>query len=454
MLLIIPVVSPDRSCSIPNLIDAMERACQKFPPGANHTLLVVASPDAKSYSEVLVNKLQPYFAQSSSETFVANHSLGWPRENNFYFQQSCFLLPKYVKPNQGFLYMELDCVPLTANWLTLIEQEYYADSINAHREGRNVRRFMGSMEDPVLSKRGERVTGETNMSPSGVYSGELFNCPLLNSLSTVDQHFSVRLKWMTTIAKGQQVLNVSPLFQNNKQTVKYREESGEIVCDSLASNAWGVHWNNPISQEAVLLQGCLDGSLIDLISVDRAVSLKVAKAQVQSIPTPAKPKESKMFVQLPAPTPTPFPNLTSMNPVQSLLNRGVPPTQVPRGDGINPLRVGEFKPTVSSYAEHRKLQAEQRNEESPQEAPAAESPEDEMVFYAPPTEAPKDMVPFDEDVSAAPQSAPAPPVNVDPKPFSKKKGPRKLNLSPEERRRRSEAAKARFHAKKAEPVAA
>lgn len=266
MLVVIPLVRPSAQCSVPNLIEAMERAFQKFSPGANHNLLVVAAPDARANAEILFNKLQKYFSNSATEILVMNHSHGWPRENNFYFQQACHLVAKYAKSNQGWLWMDLSCVPVSQNWATVLEQEYYLDIQTAHIEKREPYRFMGAIEETIKSSFGEKTVDGYHMASCGIYPGDFYNCPVLKSIHSVGNHFSAHLKWYPVKS-----LKITPFIQNNRDTGSYKLDGDGIQCESLANNAWDSHWNNPVGPNTVLLCGCLDGSLIDIVPADRAV---------------------------------------------------------------------------------------------------------------------------------------------------------------------------------------
>ena len=410
MLVIVPVVSPDRSCSIPNLMDAMERACEKFSPGANHSLLIVCAPDAKQYGEVLLNKLQKYFSQSSMETFVANHALGWPRENNFYFQQSCYLLPKYVKPTQGFLYMELDCVPLTANWLTLLEQEYYADAQMAHAENRPIRRFLGAKEDTYKPSYGEKLIEGYNMVSSGIYPGDFHQCPVLKSLPSTPNYFPIHIKWYPI--KG---LSISPLIQNNRQTTNYREESSKIICDSLADNPWNAHWNEPIADTTVLLRGCLDGTLIDVVDASRVANVPERKAVV--IPAP------QTYQQIAKATPPP--SMAAQQDIQQTIvtHEKLPPPVV--------KKFGELVATSSRSAQVEFDDAGRSRPAAQEAAPIVEV--QEPVVVTPPK--------VEEVAQAEAPKSPAP--------RRSRRDARKNAWTPERRAKQAEIFKARMEAKRA-----
>lgn len=289
MLAVIPISLKDA-----HLAESFQKALKKFHPGANHSALIVASPAAKELAVNLGRNLQDSFSQLALEIFTADNNQDWPRACNFYFQQAVRLVPKYAKPNQGFLWLELDSVPVTNNWMDILEQEYYSDSQIAHQERRNTYRFMGATEQTIKSFGGElNPTAGHHMASVGVYPADFgITCPVLNGLQNQNVHFSVHLKWYTTIHKNVPQLNVTKFIQNNRDTEKYREENGQIICDTVAGiprNAFGVEWNNPLSRDTVLLHGCKDGSLIEVVSADRKVEWTPKQVSIPTVQPTRKP---------------------------------------------------------------------------------------------------------------------------------------------------------------------
>lgn len=409
MLVVLPISNSDA-----HLTDAVERAFQKFQPGANHNLLVVSSPNAKDQARDLLNKLQKYFVNATNEVFNTNHSLDWPRACNFYFQQTCYLVPKYTKPTQGWLWMEMDSVPLTKNWLDYLEQQYYADNQLAAQQGRQMYRFMGAQEKTIKSFGGELDNGQGfHMASVGIYPADMVaRCPVLNSLPSVNTHFSTHIKWYSTVCKGNPALHVTPLIQNNRETGNYRFEEGRIVCDGIARNAFDVQFNEPLSEGAVLLHGCKDGSLIDLVPEDRAI-----KAIIRQDAKPPQRAERKPYFnpppfQVEIPTPE-----AEVKPVQQTVQMEVQGPTLP--------------PVARKFGDHATLQASKPAVQFDETTGLAIQPPSPPVFSTPPIVAPESP------------SAPQVPESSDVAPKQpKKKAKKRLNLSPEERRRRS------LHAKK------
>lgn len=256
MKLVIPVSKVDRHM-IPDFIKCLE----KFPVGEEHNLLIIGAKENEEYILDFEKKIKHLF--DSSEThIIPDTMLGWPMSCNYYFQQTCAHLKKQEELD-AFLWLELDTVPVKENWLDLIAFEYYADTTRAVKEKRNPMIYLGAKERVYEGRNGEllpeSVAGH-RMAPVGVYSSEICKAPVLNSLSMTNRHWTHVIQWYVV-----KELNDSKLIQNNFRTQNYRSENGEIICDSISNLAWDVHWNKHIDENAVLIHGCKDGSLVKLL---------------------------------------------------------------------------------------------------------------------------------------------------------------------------------------------
>ena len=242
---------------IPDFISAIN----KFPVGEEHDLLVIGS---RENEEVIIGfeKQIKHLFKSSEACIIPDTMMGWPMSCNFYFQQACAHLRK-DEETDAFLWFELDTVPMRENWLDLIAFEYYADTTRAVKEKREPLIYLGAKERVYEGKNGElvpeSVTGH-RMAQVGVYSTKICSAPVLNSLSVSNRHWTHIIQWYVVNR-----MKESNLIQNNWRTEKYRNSSGEMVCDSISNLAWDVHWNKSVSEDAVLVHGCKDGSLVKLL---------------------------------------------------------------------------------------------------------------------------------------------------------------------------------------------
>lgn len=270
MLLVVPVSRSDK-----HLIPNVEKAFSLFPPGNGHELLVVGTPNVFAEMDGLRESLSRHFSTISfSRVFDDDNFLGWPSACNYYFQQTCYCLRGGNRP---WLWMELDCTPIRDNWLSIIAEAYRSGST----------RFMGYLGKTYRGFNGELLTEEDgghHMAACGVYPADVTDTVVpLKGVHATDIPWWSFLQWYIAPFTGH-----TDLIQNNYKTENYRVEktitnqdgercylngekrvgffSREIICDSCNNTAWGNHYNNRINPDAVLVHGCKDGSLLDLLT--------------------------------------------------------------------------------------------------------------------------------------------------------------------------------------------
>ena len=255
MKLVIPVSRHDVK-----LIENLYKAFDAFPFSREHELLIIGSKENEVAIQSLNEGIKHLFAKSECK-LIEDTMLGWPGSCNFYFQQACYHLGN--SPSMPFLWYELDSTPLKEGWLDLLAQSYHADTTVAAREGRKPRTYLGAKERNYEGRNGELLPESiagSRMSQVGIYDPMITQIPVLSSLSATTRHWSSVIQWYVTPN-----MIDSPLIQNNWRTLNYRRDAWDIICDSDANLAWDVHFSKPVSKEAVLLHGCKDGTLLDLL---------------------------------------------------------------------------------------------------------------------------------------------------------------------------------------------
>jgi hypothetical protein len=247
MLLVVPISRVDA-----HLVPTVEKAFSIFPPGSGHSLLVVGSPNARLAVESAMVSLGQYFSTTGFHIFEHDNDLGWPTACNYYWQQTCYHLSSNIA--RGWMWFELDCTPLKDGWLDTIDAEY----------DNTTESFMGVYEKTYKGFNGVLQPEEEagfHMAACGVYQYDIVN--LVPTLSAT--HDTARPWWEFNQWYIIKDLFNTNLIQNNWRTLNYRiNDKTEIICDSDANWAWDMHYNNPVSSEAVVLHGCKDGSLAAL----------------------------------------------------------------------------------------------------------------------------------------------------------------------------------------------
>jgi hypothetical protein len=187
---------------------------------------------------------------------------------NYYFQQVAFHLPTILPAESLWFWCELDCTPLKAGWLDDIEKLCNHVRVQALRDRAPQPQFFGGREHTYQEFRGELIPFEQagqHMAPCGVYPSNMVDWVI-----TVRAIAATNIPWYTFIQwYVLESLHDTDLIQNNWKTDTYeRQPDGRITCKSKANWAWDVHFNADVSPDAVLVHGCKDGSLTDLLKAE------------------------------------------------------------------------------------------------------------------------------------------------------------------------------------------
>lgn len=282
MLLVIPVSNSDLK-----LLPAFLKGFENFHPGSGHKLLVVGNPSLDETLRSVEATLSKYFESTATFTTSVDNQMGWPLAmNHLFYETARHILFNYA-PEDPFLWMELDSAPLKQNWLNTIATTYFADSQQAHLEGRTFKPYMGAEVITRESKNGEITpisqTG-THMASVGVYPQDVAaRIKMLDITPNIQKAFYEYVQWYTVPN-----MQKTELIQHNWMTRNYRSENGQLVCDSCNRFAYGVDYNEPVNPNAVLLHGVKDGSLQNLLGTGETPTL-----------LPPKPKEIPQPIEVP-----------------------------------------------------------------------------------------------------------------------------------------------------------
>lgn len=256
MLIVIPVSFSDAKA-----IPVLEKAFEIFPPGSGHRLLTIGSPNVSGSVEETAQNLSKHFAgNASTYIFDLDCDMGWPTACNYYFQQAAwFIGSNYDEP---WLWYELDTTPTRAGWLDEIEDVVKALIVDAQNQSKPAPRYFGVSEPTCIEYQGTLMPNAgKQMATVGVYPANMDDVLSLRAISATNIVWNTFLRWyfMPWFAE-------LPQIQNNWQTAKYRlGKDGAIESESVARWAWDVHFNKPLRQEAALVHGCKDGSLLDIL---------------------------------------------------------------------------------------------------------------------------------------------------------------------------------------------
>jgi hypothetical protein len=287
MLLCVPVSLSDRK-----LIETVEKSFEIFPPGSGHKLLVVGGPSVYGEVHEAAQRLSRFFAGAAATfLFEMDNNEGWPTACNFYAQQTAFYLQNFLRPEEQWLWFELDTTPVRSNWLDDISRAVDQQYVIAARENRPRPLYFGVREPTRLGEGGNLMpaaeAGE-HMAAVGVYSAILASQALtIRTVAATNVPWYVFIRWYVAY----DYFAPLALIQNNWRTANYeRSDGGKIVCDSVVNWAWDIHFNQDIAPETVLVHGCKDGSLMELLAFEHE-SMKEEGIPVEEYWTDAPEEE-------------------------------------------------------------------------------------------------------------------------------------------------------------------
>lgn len=175
----------------------------------------------------------------------------------------------------GWLWLEPDCCPMRPTWSDALEQAYREAKVP----------YMGFVR-PQKHKDEKGViyfkAGDNMMTGVAVYSPQMLAdqdmLPLFNnlSISAKPAHpkypWDIYLRWRF-FKRG---VHETPLIHDKWHTINYRREGSQLVCDAAPDAPMGTATGGVVPEAAVLVHGCKDGTLQELVIAEH--SKPIAKA--------------------------------------------------------------------------------------------------------------------------------------------------------------------------------
>lgn len=238
MLVIVPVSSHDRG-----LASAFCDVVNFFGPYSDaHSLLVVSRPSDKTYADEVYLKISSSFKFHNRHIFRTDGPQGWPAGPNFYWHQSIRFLAA-TNNTSPWLWMELDMTPIEEGWLDILENEYYSSD----------EKFLGLLQE---------ISGGVHFVGAGIYPGNF--------------HKAYRLwKNVTRQAVAFDVACQTEIVKDAKQSeyMEHKFRTSYYKCTDLGLQGLVKdrellrypEFSTPIKKSTVLVHGCVDTSLANLI---------------------------------------------------------------------------------------------------------------------------------------------------------------------------------------------
>ena len=259
---------------------------------SDHSLLIYHTPAAKNEAHEALERLSDRFAASA----IAEHLYepefgpnGKEAEANVIFYGAVMHLGK-MGNQEPFLWFEVDSAFIQAGALNSIEREYRIKN----------RPFLGPLVPFAFTRDGKLHISEDEqvMMSCGVYPANLSDHPDSRPLG-IDLGkqpprnpaipFDVYLRGVQRTAGWAN----SELINDQWNTGNYRRDAGNLVCDPLPFPRPVRERGGIVPKSAVMVHGCKDDSLYNVIlGVEEAEKQKVAAPVVSAPPVFTAPAQS------------------------------------------------------------------------------------------------------------------------------------------------------------------
>jgi len=260
MVIVIPVSAADAKLVQPTL-----KVMEKLGPNGNHPAVIVSTPTAVVAAQQLHAGLRGLFASIDLKVLENEPHGGWPAACNIHFRETARLIfEDSATGSHPWYWFELDNTPLKQGWVDRLQSEYNAAGLP----------FMGYVHPThFVSKYDEAgepeefIEQDKHMAGTGIYPNDLWTRSVM--LHYMVQPFDVEMQCEIVPH-----CHATKLIQHNWSSGNYRRDkkSGKITCESLHPGRSPVDHALPVSSDAVVLHGCKDGSLAEIVCRKRKLN--------------------------------------------------------------------------------------------------------------------------------------------------------------------------------------
>lgn len=291
MKLVIPVSRHDIH-ALPNLIDTLIHLGGL----SEHNCFFFHAPSVLEQVHEQAERLRPHMAEVEVKQALYEPDFGMPMDGGVLFFGAVFNLGR-MQNQDPFLWLEVDSSPLVPGWLDLIQNDYKAEGKACY----------GNIVPLPFIKNGalEMRPGEEYMMAVGVYPPfmhadesirpliqDLGNPPSSNPKENFDTYIRGGIKaigWTN-----------SDLIADMWNTHEYEQTAEGITCKARPTDKLVRSRGGLVPATAVLVHGCKDESLRQLVTAkDKKVKVVALKPVEPAAPAaPAKPEENFLVSQI------------------------------------------------------------------------------------------------------------------------------------------------------------
>jgi hypothetical protein len=257
LALIIPVSKADM-----HLLPRFVQVCQHLGHFGKHRVIFVPTQEVAQEPEISL--AAEHMKDVSDNVAIIPLKFtpqgGWPKACNQHFNA---VVPIGSSTGCNWYFCELDSTFMVMNALDILETEL-------NLSGKN---YLGS----VVSTRFKEGINGTHMVGSAIYAHDMAKTASLWKFChgqpapfDIYQRDELRPRWMA-----------SKRMQHMWSTVNYREVEGVIMCDPHPDNPAGSDHSGEVLPTSVVVHGCKDGSLAELVLSKPPVKLEGALADTK-----------------------------------------------------------------------------------------------------------------------------------------------------------------------------
>jgi len=251
MNIAIPVSNHDK-----HLLPTFVKVLQHFGGLEEATLCFFTTPSAKAEVHEAAAALN-----ANVHTFEVDFAGGWPVASGAQFAATVFTIPS-IGWNGPWLWMELDMLPVKRGWIQAIRNGYALCGSP----------FMGNVVPTAWVEEGKLVVKEDDlmMMGCGVYPANMNRDqrfrPLLSDLvKPADQNPHTPFDFYLRHAMSQAGIANTTLIADMWQTCEYKKTAKGITCKPVPLDKPRRERGGLVPPEAVLVHGCKDGTLAELL---------------------------------------------------------------------------------------------------------------------------------------------------------------------------------------------
>lgn len=239
-----------------------------------HDLTLVHFPDCAVTAHRCKSLVADRFRSVEVIPFEVNVVDAWPQAANAVFTFICRHMKVVHGGKKPWYLMEPDVVPLKRGWLDALDKEYfdkgtpYVGCLSSFKVFQRATGTVDTPEDDV-----------PYMAGTGMYPGDVISrIPLIKFCTS--EPWDVVSRFMMY----RQGMSHTELIQNNWRTCEYtRNRKGEITCSDVDSlSNFGISYANKVAKEAVVLHGCKDGSIYNILEEKK---IKRKKTTIRKVAT-------------------------------------------------------------------------------------------------------------------------------------------------------------------------